>query len=134
MVREEVKTVNNQEYENKENDAGRYTFGRLLYSGSSTGIPQDQPFKINETYFPESVYSIATLHVPGGSEEAFGKDDGWMKFGKIQVDVTLGIAKIKYGCNGSEALPYRLDGVRMLSRKGLIIQNGRKRIVGVNIK
>ena len=113
---------------------GTLTDGTWVFTGcnqiSDVWVKQDTPFKINGTYFPESVYSTATLHVPCGSEESYEKYDVWMKFGKIQGDIASGIATIKHGSNSSEAFPYRLDGVKALSRKGIIIQDGRKRITG----
>lgn len=50
------------------------------------------PFGIDETVF-EGAYETATLRVPGGSEELYGKATGWKNFTKVEsfaTDVAVG--------------------------------------------
>ena len=50
------------------------------------------PFDIDETVF-DGAYETATLRVPGGSEELYGKAAGWKNFAKVEsfaTDVAVG--------------------------------------------
>ena len=83
------------------------------------------------TIFDNSYIGFATLHVPESAIETYRTTAPWSEFGQIVAIEGTGIRGVNASGSSADSPYYNLSGQKVkTSYKGIVIQNGKKRIVG----